>query len=310
MSEVPRGSEECSLPDDLSWLGELSEETTWNDLSPRQRDQILRSQTDSAGEEDPYIPNNLVTNLIGLLNDYGVVDAASIDNVIVRQQIGLEYARKPDKLEEALRRVRDRKDLANPEKEFDKPSLLKLDDLVKELDFMRQEEEYEKEIQKDIELLEIMGVDPRELLTMHEQGKEGWDSIHSVASDLRTPLCEDITDFYIKKFHRKRKKEIKTWISFDNLFLSVTARKMRGDRMRTELLSGNDASLRRAVKRIRDLQSTEEGLQKLSSLANDTNNPGEIAELLLALLETSRRMDAEAKDDFFEPGDAGWEEAP
>jgi hypothetical protein len=308
MTEIPRGGEECSLPDDLSWLQDAM---SWGDLTEEQQKQIIQSQRiEEYFEEEPEVPETLVSELIGLLNDYGIPDAASIDEVMIRREISLEYAQKPEKIEEALSRARDRKDLASPIQEMESPSVLKLDDLTRELELMRHEEDYKKEIRKDIELLVNMGVDPYELERMYKFGKEEHVLLHRVAEELRGPLCEDIANFRTKKFFKSRQKENVEYIEFGQVLVSVMARRSKIEGELSMFLSADEDALRKAINWITEMRRTEEGRQRLNSAVQEIVDPEGITNLLMTLLATQRKMYEEAIDDFFEPDDAGWEEAP
>ena len=240
MSELPTGDNgvDHGLADDLFWL----EGKTWGELSDYERQLVIDSQTEQVADEGLYIPNSAVSALIGLLHENGVVDAANIDTEFIRTELGIEHTRTPDKIEICLKRLEEQRLLDALENDRDKQLPILLDDVVSELAVMQREEDYEEQIQCDISFLEFVGVDPRQLLTMHEQGKEKQEGIRNLANDLRSPIAKDIAQYQIKK--NKNRPVMRT---FQDLYFSVVARKLHEARQKSDFLEGKDAALRKVV---------------------------------------------------------------
>lgn len=298
--------EPCSF--DWDWLKGKS----WDELSPWQQRLIIDSQTDHLEEQD-YIPNSAVTNLIELLHESGVINAADVDIELIRTRLGIEHTEDPTKIEAAIERIKTRKLLDALEHERSEQLPIMLDDVLNELEEMKGEEEYKNQIEKDIQLLELVGIDPRQLLKMYDKGKIGWDEIHCLAQDLRSPIAEDIARFHIRKNARRRITNRRPVLrSYEDMLVTIEARKLHDARRKAELSEGKDKALRRLATMFSEMKKTEIGRDELLKIQSRALQSAEGRELMHAVWETEQAMETKKTKDnpdiFIDPGEMNWDQ--
>lgn len=294
-------------PINLDWLAGKK----WDELEPWERRLIEDSQTEHI-QQGVYIPNSAVSNLIELLHDHGVINAADIDVDLIRNELGIEHTQNPVKIETAIERLESQRVIEAYEYERETCLPILLQDVINELEVMKREEEIQKQLERDVDLLELVGIDPRQLEDLMYRGKIGHDELRALAKDLRSSLASDIAQDRIKKNARRRiLGKRPDMYSYEDIFSSVTARKMREARRHSELMEGQDRAIKRLVIMFADMKTSERGREELLKIQQKALESSEGRELLQAVWQAEQVIAQEQKppthkDLLFDLGDEDW----
>lgn len=296
---------ECTLVDPLDWL----DGRKWDDLLPALQQRLIEqvsadgSVEEVYGRKKPYIPPARITAMIGLLHDLGVEDAGSLDEAFIREDISVEVSIKPEILEEVVERAKTKKQLVAMEGGSDVQPV-RLLDISSELMLMKKEREYIEQIEDDTRFLVLIGVDYRQLDNLFVMGKEGQEQIRLLAADLRSPFAIDIAQYHVNKSKKARRPIM---ISFEDLTISVLARKAYIARQGEQLLEGDDGAVARATKIYLELVDTPEGMQKLMTILTKAKaeNNIEVIELVTSMIKDNTIRLSDPKD-LFGPDFSKW----